>query len=181
MDMEKTEDMKRMLLIVDPQIDFINGSLPVPGAEEAMDNLSSFVDECAANYDVVCVTCDRHNMQHCSFDDFGGEWPPHCIESSVGAAIWPPLMTSLLKYSDKTHILYKGEDSAKDEYSIFQNASGAAYLNSIIKEHKIKEIDICGLAGDVCVASTLNDGVNIYPNVQFSRLEKYIAYICPLT
>ena len=29
-----------MLLVVDPQLDFISGSLPVPGAAEAMDRLA---------------------------------------------------------------------------------------------------------------------------------------------
>lgn len=177
MSMDNTEDIKRILLIVDPQIDFINGSLPVPGADEAMDELSCYVNEYAGNYDIICVTCDRHNMQHCSFTEYGGEWPPHCIESSVGAAIWPPLMASLLKYSDKTHILYKGEDPSKDEYSIFQNPKGAAVLDSIISDNQIEEIDICGLAGDICVASTLKDGVNRYPEITFYTLENFTAYI----
>ena len=35
--------MKKMLLVVDPQIDFINGSLPVAGAAEAMDALAEYV------------------------------------------------------------------------------------------------------------------------------------------
>lgn len=170
-------DLKRMLLIVDPQIDFINGSLPVAGAEKAMDSLACYVDEYGNNYDIICVTCDRHNMRHCSFAEFGGGWPPHCIESSVGAAIWPSLMTSLLKYSDKTHILYKGEDPSKDEYSIFQNPRGASFLDKIIKDKKIDYIDICGLAGDVCVASTLEDGVTIYPDITFYTIEDFIAYI----
>lgn len=36
---------KRMLLIVDPQIDFITGSLPVPGAEDAMNALALYLQE----------------------------------------------------------------------------------------------------------------------------------------
>lgn len=175
--MGNPENFKRILLIVDPQIDFINGSLSVPGAEKAMDSLASYVKEYGGNYDEICVTCDRHNMRHCSFAEFGGEWPPHCIESSVGAAIWPPLMVSLLKYSDKTHILYKGEDPSKDEYSIFQNPKGASILDSIIKDYKTEGIDICGLAGDICVASTLKDGVKRYPAITFCILENFTAYI----
>ena len=35
--------MAKMLLIVDPQIDFINGSLPVPLAAEAMNELASYL------------------------------------------------------------------------------------------------------------------------------------------
>ena len=175
--MNNPECLKRMLLIVDPQIDFINGSLPVPGAEKAMDSLAAFVNEYGGNYDQICVTCDRHSLRHCSFAEFGGEWPPHCIESSVGASIWPPLMAELLKYSDFTHILYKGEDQSKDEYSIFQNPKGAAFLNSLIEDNKIDYIDICGLAGDVCVKSTLKDGLKRYPDITFYILEDFTAYL----
>ena len=35
--------MKKLLLIVDPQIDFITGTLPVGGAAEAMDALAKYV------------------------------------------------------------------------------------------------------------------------------------------
>lgn len=33
----------KILLIIDPQIDFINGTLPVPGAEGAMNSLADYV------------------------------------------------------------------------------------------------------------------------------------------
>ena len=34
---------KKMLIVVDPQIDFISGSLPVPGAAQAMDELATYI------------------------------------------------------------------------------------------------------------------------------------------
>ena len=37
--------MNKMLIIVDPQVDFINGSLPVNGAAEAMDSLAEYVKQ----------------------------------------------------------------------------------------------------------------------------------------
>ncbi len=166
-----------MLLIVDPQIDFIDGSLPVPGAVEAMDSLASHIKEHGLEYKLICITCDRHTLTHCSFNDFGGKWPIHCVESSVGAAIWPAIMEAILQHADKTHILYKGEDSDKDEYSIFQNPKGTAYLDSLIKNEGIAEIDICGLAGDVCVAATLCDAEKRYVDINFNLLDKFTAYI----
>lgn len=166
-----------MLLIVDPQVDFINGSLPVPGAVEAMDALADYVNEKGNRYELICITCDRHSLRHCSFKDYGGQWPLHCVESSVGAAIWPPLMESILKYPDITHILYKGEHPAKDEYSIFQNIKGAEYLDKIIRWKDMTTIDICGLAGDVCVAETLNDAEKKYKDINFHLLEEFTAYI----
>lgn len=64
--------MNRLLLIVDPQIDFINGSLPVPGAEAAMDALAAYVAAQDGQYAAKVVTCDFHPHDHCSFTANGG-------------------------------------------------------------------------------------------------------------
>ena len=80
--------MNKMLIIVDPQVDFINGSLPVNGAAEAMDSLAEYVKQHGDEYMIKIVTSDWHPYRHCSFDREGGQWPPHCIQHSVGAAIW---------------------------------------------------------------------------------------------
>ena len=167
--------MKRLLLIVDPQMDFITGTLPVPDAEPAMDALAIYIGSHADDYAIICVTCDRHPLRHSSFSDFGGQWPAHCLESSIGAAVWPPIMKALEKHSDSVKFLYKGESLDKDEYSIFQNSEGAAYMDSFINVFGIEEIDICGLAGDVCVANTLRDALRLYPDIRFRILTDYTA------
>lgn len=167
--------MKKLLLIVDPQIDFINGSLPVPYAEPAMDALAIYIEARATDYALICVTCDRHPLHHTSFSDYGGEWPAHCVESSVGAAVWPPIMKALEKHSDSVRFLYKGESLDKDEYSIFQSSKGASEMDSCINGVGIEEIDICGLAGDVCVANTLRDALRLYPGIRFRILTQYTA------
>lgn len=165
----------KLLLIVDPQIDFITGSLPVPGAEKAMDALAEYIDHYGKEYDLICVTCDRHPIRHSSFTTFGGPWPTHCVESSVGAAVWPALMNALENHSNIVHFLYKGENLDKDEYSIFQCCKGATGMDSYIKDFGIMEIDICGLAGDVCVANTLQDARRHYPAIRFHILNSYTA------
>ena len=165
----------RLLLIVDPQIDFITGSLPVPDAEKAMNALAEYVNRNGTDYVLICVTCDRHPLRHASFADYGGQWPAHCIESSVGAAVWPPLMNALEKHSDSVRFLYKGESPDKDEYSIFQNSEDIVKMNSLIKDFGIEELDICGLAGDVCVANTLQDALRLYPDIRFRILTPYTA------
>ena len=166
---------KRLLLIVDPQIDFINGTLPVPDAESAINALAEYVSQHGDEYTLIAVTCDRHPLRHSSFSDFGGEWPAHCVESSVGAAVWPPLMKVLQGNSKIVRFLYKGEDTDKDEYSIFQSSRGAKEMDDIIKGQDITDIDICGLAGDVCVTNTLQDAIRLYPNVEFHILTQFTA------
>lgn len=150
---------KKILLIIDPQIDFITGSLPVPGAEMAMNALAEYIGSHNAEYSHIVVTADRHPMRHCSFKSEGGEWPHHCIADSVGAAIWPPIMNELLKTPDKATIVHKGEKAFSEEYSLFKNAAATECILHIINTNNIRQIDICGLAGDVCVADSIRDFV----------------------
>ena len=63
--------MKKLLLIVDPQVDFITGTLPVGGAAEAMDALATYVKEHGDEYIVKIATSDWHPYHHCSFADDG--------------------------------------------------------------------------------------------------------------
>lgn len=75
---------QKMLLIVDPQIDFITGSLQVPGAAEAMTSLAAYVRNHDEDYAVRIVTSDWHPYRHCSFQHEGGQWPTHCVTLSRG-------------------------------------------------------------------------------------------------
>ena len=85
------------------------------------------------------------------------------------------LMEALEKYAGKVAFLYKGEDISRDEYSIFCSEKGKGDLDKIFKENEISEIDICGLAGDVCVASTLTDALTLYPAIRYKLLPYYTA------
>ena len=101
--------MAKMLLIVDPQIDFINGSLPVPLAAEAMNELASYLKVVSGMYDVKVVSTDFHPWNHCSFKENGGEWPAHCIGHTTGAAIWPTLVEPVTKTGGPVKFIRKGE------------------------------------------------------------------------
>jgi len=98
--------MKKMLLVVDPQIDFINGSLPVAGAAEAMDALAEYVKTSGDEYVVRIVTSDWHPYHHNSFADEGGQWPRHCVQHSAGAALWESLLVALNESSDSFQIKF---------------------------------------------------------------------------
>ena len=106
--------MKKLLLIVDPQIDFITGTLPVSGAAKAMDALATYVKEQGNEYTVKIVTADWHPYHHSSFADEGGVWPRHCVQHSVGAAIWESLLVALNESKGGFTLLYKGDSIEKD-------------------------------------------------------------------
>lgn len=62
-----TVTTKKLLLIIDPQVDFISGSLPVPGAEKAMYKLARWIETNPRTFDDIVVTLDSHLPGHVSF------------------------------------------------------------------------------------------------------------------
>ena len=177
MEPKSTGIMKKLLLIIDPQNDFINGSLPVPGAEEAMNALSRYIKDHSDEYEYIVVTADQHPRSHCSFKENGGVWRAHCIVNTYGADIWAPLSNILKHYSDKLIFLSKGDNSEKEEYSIFKNDRSASKLLNIIKSQGIEQVDICGIAGDICVADTIRDGISVIYPAKFNILAEFTPSI----
>jgi len=145
--------MKKLLLIVDAQYDFVNGSLPVPGAEEAMEGLSEWMNDLpAGTYDNVVLTADFHPWNHMSFEEL---WPVHCVAHSHGAAIWQSVLEAAYRLSDRAMVLTKGTLKERDEYSILKNEVSSGILLPMLDE--ADEVDVCGIAGNVCVLDTLKD------------------------
>ena len=165
--------MKKMLLVVDPQIDFISGSLPVKGAAKAMDALAAYVKAHGDEYAVKIVTSDWHPYHHCSFADEGGQWPRHCVQHSAGAAIWEPLLVTLNESKGGFTLLYKGDSIQRDEYSIMPNEVSADVINRLVRALRIDHIDVCGLAGDICVLNTAEDLKRRGGNTRLNILEAY--------
>lgn len=160
-------------MIVDPQYDFITGSLPVPGAVDAMNKLANFIRDNGYLYDGIIITADKHPINHCSFQQSGGEWPRHCVAESCGAAVWQPLLESLYDYKGEITFLHKGERPDIEEYSIFKNRSASDKILDIINNNGVQRIDVCGLAGDICVASTVRDGIKLLGNDKFRILPEF--------
>ncbi|MBD5552814.1 MAG: isochorismatase family protein [Desulfovibrio sp.] len=164
--------MGRALMIVDPQLDFINGSLPVPHAAEAMNALADYVARQAHAYPLRLVTCDCHPPGHISFQANGGQWPCHCLAGADGASIWPVLRAALEKAGPLVTIR-KGTDAACEEYSAFSNCANRAAIADAFAHYGIDGVDICGIAGDICVLNTLRDGIGIYGGSFFRVLAAY--------
>lgn len=165
----------KLLLIVDPQVDFVDGSLAVSGATEAMNCLADYVSEHGADYATVAITTDWHPANHCSFRQQDGPWPVHCVMYTPGAAIYQPVDKALKSLENQAVILRKGNWVEREEYSVMQNAESADKLRRIISDQGITHVDVCGIAGDVCVHDTLVDLLQAFPQIHFSVLQKYVA------
>ena len=171
--------MKNVLLIVDPQNDFITGTLPVPGAKEKMQKLAAYVKEKGDMYDYICVTTDSHPKDHSSFKENGGIWPEHCVIHTTGWDL-PYYLDEVLRKFDVTYY-GKGDIASREEYSIFDNEEDgyvlARQLRELLREDEELFVDICGIAGDYCVLETLKGLCQIMGNDHISVLTEFVASI----
>lgn len=155
------------LVIVDPQNDFINGSLAVPGAEKAINNTIEFIKEHKEDLDYIAITADWHPYDHCSFKEYGGTWESHCVMYSAGASIYQPLLEVIKETGIFCKVWNKGTYSDREEYSIFDREEGREFLDELndrttidANKEEFGEIYVAGLAGDFCVFHTVKDLVD---------------------
>lgn len=175
--------MKRILLIVDPQNDFITGTLAVPGAKEKMMKLADYIKANKDCYHYICVTMDSHPEDHMSFKENGGIWPKHCVTYSNGWNLPDYLEDSLMDFSNcsgkPVTCYHKGTDSKTEEYSIFDNGEDGNTLDNQICDltDDVVYVDICGIAGDYCVLETLKGLRKIIGDRYINVLTEYTASI----
>ncbi len=163
----------KTLLIIDPQIDFISGSLAVEGAVEAMDKLIIWLENHQEEYDNIVLTMDFHPHDHCSFTPQGGPWPKHCVQYSVGSSFYPPLLEAIHRQAELGKpfiVVRKGERQAEEEYSAFKYAIPQVLLDA-------EYIYMAGIAGDYCVKESYEDLIRTIPAHRIEKLEEYIPYI----
>lgn len=139
------------LVIVDVQNDFLpGGNLAVESGDEVVGVLNAYIERFRDAHLPVYATRDWHPDTHCSFRDFGGIWPPHCIAGSTGA-MFP---SSLALPSDAT-IVSKAVSREKDAYSGFEGTGLAEQLRA----RRIKRLFVGGLATDYCILNTVLDAL----------------------
>lgn len=169
--------MNKMLLIIDAQYDFIDGSLAVTSARDKMIALFDMLEKKKNDYDCVVFTADWHPFNHMSFIKNNGSWATHCVQYTSGAAIFNPLL-HVVSDKEKVFVLTKGEDPTTEEYSILANEKSRKELLEIIGKNDIHQIDICGIANEFCVFNTVKDFVETSEHKdKLCILKDYIAAI----
>jgi nicotinamidase/pyrazinamidase len=147
------------LIVVDVQNDFTDpaGGLVVADAEAILPEVNARIAACRQAGGLVVYTQDWHPANTPHFDTGGGLWPVHCVADTWGAQLHPDLVVD-------GPIVCKGVDGG-DGYSGFSvrdPESGdvtRTELGDLLSAHGIRRIVVVGLAGDVCVAATAEDGV----------------------
>jgi nicotinamidase/pyrazinamidase len=163
--------VKKALVLVDLQNDFIpGGSLAVRDGDAVIPIANSVQKK----FGLVVATQDWHPPNHGSFASnhrgkhpgdmiqLGGLpqvlWPDHCVQGSRGARFHP-----VLNRSQVTKVFRKGTDPTIDSYStFFDNAHRKSTgLGDYLREEKVTDVYLLGLATDYCVKYSALDAVSL--------------------
>ena len=129
--------MKKLLIVVDYQKDFVNGSLGFKEAEYLDEYLASLIDQYHQNKDDVIFTFDTHHNNYLETQE-GKNLPiEHCIKNSDGWKLYGKVNTA------------KKEEDVCIEKPTF----GSLELGNYLKEKSYQEITLVGVVSNICVLS----------------------------
>ncbi|KAI0722774.1 Isochorismatase hydrolase [Earliella scabrosa] len=174
------------LIVVDMQEDFCppNGALAVPGGRDILPTINNLL---ALPFVLKIATKDHHPASHVSFaanhpgaapytstttianpanpsETYSTRlWPVHCVAGTPGNALVPELDAARLDA-----VVLKGTDPRVEMYSAFRSplrapplASAVSDLEARLREARVTDVFVVGLAGDYCVLSTARDAVEL--------------------
>lgn len=142
------------LLIVDVQNDFCpGGALPVPRGDEVVPVLNHYIDRFREAGLPVFASRDWHPPKTRHFEEWGGPWPPHCLQETHGAEFHAGL-----RLPPTTTVVSKGTDPGDHGYSAFEAVDGEGRtLAESLRSAGVQRVFIGGLATDYCVRATFVD------------------------
>ncbi len=153
---EATNRKHAALIVVDVQRDFCpGGALPAQGCARILAAVNTHLEEAEALGLPIYASRDWHPAVTSHFKPYGGEWPPHCIQGSPGAAFHPDLALPT-----RTIIVSKGEDPAHPGYSAFDgHTSGGTPLADDLRHRDVMLLYVAGLTTEYCVKQTVLDAM----------------------
>lgn len=148
--------MKKTLIVVDMQNDFINGSLGTKEAEAIVENVKKKIAQYRDAGDEIIFTRDTHQENYLETNE-GRHLPvEHCIEGTEGWKIAEGLDVPGAVYIDKPSFGYVDW-----------------------KDYRLEEVEIVGLCTDICVVSNALIIKALYPEIPVSVDASCCAGVTP--
>lgn len=148
--------MKKTLIVVDMQNDFIDGSLGTKEAQQIVENVKKKIASYKKEGAEIIFTRDTHQKNY--LDSNEGKHLPveHCMEGTDGWKIADGLEVPGAIYIDKPNF---------------------GYLNW--KEYALEEVELVGLCTDICVVSNALIIKATYPEIKVSVDASCCAGVTP--
>ena len=162
--------MKKVLIIVDMQNDFITGSLGSLLTQSIVPDVVNKLKESLKNNDWIIFTRDTHNKNYLNTPE--GEKLPveHCISGTSGHEIIPELWDewcSFGPYTGLVHVIDKpifGSTELMEMLGDIENVVNGEW-----------EVEFCGVCTDICVVSNALMAKSYFPNAKISVNPKLCA------
>lgn len=150
--------MKKTLIVVDMQKDFIDGALGTKEAEAIVENVKKKIESYKENGDEIIFTRDTHYNNYLETNE-GKHLPVvHCIKDTEGWMINKELEVPEAIYIDKPSF---------------------GYMNW--KDYNLEEVELVGLCTDICVVSNALIIKATYPEIKVSVDANCCAGVTPET
>ena len=139
--------MKRLLVVVDYQNDFVDGALGFEGAELLDGKIAQKIDGYREAGDHICFTFDTHHKDYLETQE-GRKLPiPHCIEGSEGHALYGEVAKRL---HDSDDVFLKPTFGST---ALFERLSKRQRVADELGALPFESIEFVGLVSNMCVLS----------------------------
>ncbi len=158
--------MSKVLIVVDMQNDFIDGSL---GTKEAVEIVDNVVAEINKDYDLVICTRDTHHEDYLNTSE-GRHLPVvHCQENTEGWQIRKEVAEAVEKKANKLY-LNKGTFGSPELVDI---------MKKYADENPLESITLIGLCTDICVVNNALLLKPCFPEVEMRVIADCCAGVTP--
>ena len=151
--------MKRLLIVVDYQNDFVDGALGFEGAELLDERIAKKIDEYREAGDDVAFTFDTHHKDYLETQE-GRKLPvPHCIEGTPGHELYGMVATKL---EDHDEVFFKPTFGSTE---LFERLVNRQNIADGLGTQPFASIELVGLVSSMCVLSNAVIARAACPNV----------------
>lgn len=131
--------MKKLLVVVDMQNDFITGALENKEGQMIVDKLADYIRDFDGD---IIATRDTHTEEYMATQE-GKKLPvPHCIRGTEGWNIVPAVQAALDKKAETASVRY-----------IDKPTFGSCKLGETVAAEAYTDVELCGVCTDICVIS----------------------------
>lgn len=139
--------MKKLLIVVDYQNDFVTGSLGFSSAKKLYPRILALIDEFEKSGDDVVMTRDVHGKDYLHTEEGRNLPVPHCLQGTEGA------------------LFYQGLEQISSHHPVFEKDTfGSKKLGEWLSSHSYDEIVLCGVDLSICVTANAIIAKTFSPN-----------------
>ncbi|MCL2774504.1 MAG: cysteine hydrolase [Oscillospiraceae bacterium] len=129
--------MKKCLIVVDYQNDFVSGALGFPAAAELEEYIAEKINEYRRDNGTVLFTFDTHSENYINTQEGRNLPVVHCLHDTPGHNLYGKIATLLLE-SDKR---------------FYKNTFGSDEMYQYLKTETFESIELVGVVSNICVIS----------------------------